>query len=209
MQRGHFFNQGGPATYPRKCTCNACNGAPVGKTTWHNHAAARAALASRSRSPSPASGYSPPVHDPAPPNISEDPPSTSRSNSPDPIRAMFEADRLQDPIGVPDGHSAGPTVLEAMIVLLDTVVTYKQNASAAAGTWHAVDALLPGTANLPAYKEAKAIIRKYSMLTCVRYQVCTLFALFVVLCSLTPRKCKHQKCYGRFEPGPLPGMCTF
>jgi hypothetical protein len=79
-----------------------------------------------------------------------------------------------------DGEDAeGPTVLEA-IILLDTVVTYKQTDAAAAGTWGAVDALLQGKAKLPAFSVAKEVVRKYSLLTCQRHDVCpymhTLFA---------------------------------
>jgi hypothetical protein len=133
--------------YPR-CHCPRCNGITVHRSTYDRH------LRENENIPD----APPPEPALAADDIDFDAveidhvPEESDAETDDSLDAFMARDSLLEPLHVDDND--GPTVLEAVCILLDVVATHKLTDQAAKGTWDAVDRLLPNH-RLPAFSAAK------------------------------------------------------
>jgi hypothetical protein len=139
---------GAVGLYPA-CDCPRCNGEEVHRATYYKHQKALR----NAPPPEPALAADEPEYcDPGDPFENDPVPEESDAETDDSLDMFMARDSLLEPLHVDDND--GPTVLEAVCVLLDVVATHKLTDQAAKGTWDAVDRLLPNH-RLPAFSAAK------------------------------------------------------
>jgi len=89
----------------------------------------------------------------------------------DPFAYILASERLCEPVH-PGDDGTGPTVLEAVLQLLDIVTTNKLTDKSGKDLWDTVAAMLPEEHNLPSFREARKIIDQCGVASCKKYDAC-------------------------------------